>query len=155
MPEVEQREVVDEQVDTTESENEKTPTQLLEEATALLASTQAELDRAKAEAREHEKNVTRKANEVKTLKQSGERIGALEKKIETVVAMMADVLDRESYEGEEEKPKTRKSEQYLSRLREEDNNRQREQIQAQQQDVNSTATEIVKLLEPRGLTFDK
>jgi len=137
-----------------ESEPE-TPTMSLEDVQKELELTKAELGKAKALASEHERNVTRKANELQKRQDLEGRIDSLTKKVETQIAMLADVMDRESYEEEEPKPKQRRSEQYLARLKEDEDKRNKSTEATEEQRVNFVAGEIIRLTTPNNMQLDE
>ena len=98
-----------------ESKDESAQEDLQAQLDALKAEKEAltaERDKIVEEAKAHQRNVNKKSDEISKFDQ---RFEALEKRIEVMTSMLADVVDRDS-ENIEETPRKRRSEEYLSRL---------------------------------------
>ncbi len=103
--------------------------ELVQERTKLqseLVEAKKDAEKWQTEARTHQKNVTKKDQELQRISQSAQEIQDLKDKLDITAAMVADLVDREpTSDTGEEKPIRRKSEQYLTSLREKEQQRQK------------------------------
>jgi len=121
----------EEQADISAPEVEDVPPEpTVDELKSELEKTQQLLDAAKQEAKAHEANVTRKANELAKREALDTRIGELHSRVEVLTTMVGDLIDSQGTPSEEtsdEAPKRKRSEEYLSPLKQEATRRQQEE----------------------------
>ena len=97
----------------TEAEAEE-PAQDLEQLNSQLESLKKDLEKAQTESKAHQRNVSKKDEEVQKL-QSRQTNSVTKDEFTVLTQMVADLMDRDTAEGEEA-PKQRRSEQYLKKI---------------------------------------
>ena len=120
-----------------------------------LEKIQKELTEAREEAKAHQRNVTKKEQELQQYKKSDEKISGLEDKIEIITQMIADVMDKDSSLEDEEKPRKRRSEEYLAKIAEKDTERKKQVKQATDQEFYGIMSEADKLIKSVNLDMEK
>lgn len=80
-----------------------------------LANTEKTFEAAKQEALAEKQNVSKKERQLQEVRSQQGKIEGLEKRLEVVTSMLADIMDKGEYE-EEPQPKRKRSEEYLSRI---------------------------------------
>ena len=137
--------------ETAEAEVTQAPT--VETLQSEIAKLTGQVEEAKREAKAHQEYGRKTKEELDRQKQLGERVEAISDRLDVTTQMLADLVDRG---GEEEletprAPAKRRSEDYLSRLKDSETKRK----ESEQQKWARLANEADGLLKPIGLEMDK
>ncbi len=144
------KEAVVEEAEVEETEALAQPT--IEELTQKLESTNTELEKAKTdletvreESSQHQRNVSKKADELKKQEDATVKIKTIEKNMGVLTDMMSDLINRgdDDYEA----PKRRRSDQYTDRLKQEERTQEPTQ-------TNPKALEAMGLANSVGLRIE-
>jgi len=95
---------------------EAPPQPSVEELLGRLEEAGRKLEAAEQKAAAHERNVTKKSEELAKQRSVEKDIAELKTTVRVLADMTADLVDREGSDDEEPRPRRRKSEEYLSKL---------------------------------------
>ncbi len=110
----------------------------------------SERDASREEAKKHQSNLSKKAEELSRKQAAETNLSNLSSKVDILANMMAEVVDsRENYD--EEQPKRRRSTDYLSKLSE----LNKPTPDASQQEYNALAQEADDIIRTAGLEMNK
>jgi len=141
---VTQEEVLGNPEETTQVAPEQPSAEALQQK---LSELEIELEATRKEAKTHQANVSKKADELAKRQATDSRIEGMESKVDVLTAMMADLLDGES---DEERPK-KKSEDYLKRLQQTDEANKKQRTATLEGNWNAIANEADQLIKAAGL----
>lgn len=138
-------------------ETQPAPTELdalRSELEQQLEQTKGERDAAIEESKKHQVSLNKKAQEVARKEALDEKVVALDAKLDVMATMMGDILDKGEFEGEE-KPRKRRSEEYLTRLSEVSKTSKQQGQEAVQTSYQQRAVEADALARVAGLKMDE
>jgi len=129
----------------------KAETPKTEDLQQRVVSLQKQLDEWQTTAKSHQKATEKEKAEVQRLQAQVTSVEAMRQRLEVLTQMVADMMDTTSSEEIEDKPKQRRSEQYLKRLDEATKKTQEEAMTAQQREHQRIINEVVAQLQTANL----
>jgi hypothetical protein len=117
-----------------------------------LSQLQQELEKAREEAKAHQREVSKKAAQLKEQEEFKANIKNIEDRMEVITAMLADIVDKDDLS--EAEPTQKRSSEYLKQLEEKEEKRKREQEKSLQQEFLLKAQEADRLAKEAGLDME-
>jgi len=140
-----------------EKETEKIEAKVedLDSLRSELENSRKDIEKWKNLADTHSKSAGKLGLDLREARVVRKNLNLLGTKVETLTQMVADIMDSMGTEELEEKPKKRRSEEYLQAIREKEKDLKLSEADIEKQRTLGVANQIISLTQPTGMELDK